>query len=115
MQVDTDGAAVWLEGGGPLAGSCRPVLSSLRRLVHRHGVSLRDAVMMCCTSPARVANLSHVGTIDVGMRADMLLLDEGLELRHTMIGGECVYTASKRHSPDEQPHETNPKTTKSEP
>lgn len=46
---------------------------------------------MCCTNPARIAGLDHVGSLTPGKRADMLLMDGDLKLRRVMVAGILAY------------------------
>ena len=41
----------------------------------------------------RIAGLEHIGTIEVGKRADLLLLDKDLNLKQTVIAGRTVYSS----------------------
>ena len=44
-------------------------------------------------NPARVAGLRHVGAIQVGRRADLLLLRADLSLHTTIVAGRMAYQA----------------------
>jgi len=78
---------------GSLAGSALDMLSALRNAVSMLGVPLAEAARMAATYPADFLGLarSH-GRIAPGYRADLVRLDQDLQLRGTWIGGE--YQAS---------------------
>merc|ERR1711920_1049248 len=67
-------------GGEVLIGSCAMMLNAFQTAVNVLGLSLQRAVDMCCCSPAKIARLPHTGSLHVGMRADMVLLNEKLEV-----------------------------------
>jgi len=59
---------------------------------HMHrvvGVDVPTAVRMGSQTPAKILGLDkEVGSLEAGKRADVLLLDEGLNVREVWIGGE---------------------------
>ena len=83
----------------PTAGSCSGLDVAFRRLVNVHGRPLADAVAMCCTNPARIAGLKHVGTLEPGKRADMLLMDGALGLQRVIVAGIVAHDADATAEP----------------
>lgn len=71
---------------GTLAGSVVPLLDGVRRL-HALGVPLEAAVGAATAVPARLAGRADVGRLSVGGLADLLVLDDRLELRRVVLGG----------------------------
>jgi N-acetylglucosamine-6-phosphate deacetylase len=71
---------------GVLAGSVEPLLAGMRRL-HSLGVALEDAVGAVTTLPAQIARRSDLGTLRPGARADVVVLDEALEVARVLVGG----------------------------
>ena len=63
-------------------------------LVNVLRVSLVHASAMLSSNPARRVGLSHIGRIEVGLRADLLLLSEGLTLERTMVAGITAFARS---------------------
>jgi N-acetylglucosamine-6-phosphate deacetylase len=77
-----------LKESGNLAGSTLTMISAVRYLVREVGVSLEDASRMASTNPARQLGIDSItGTLEVGRTADLLLLDDSLELINVWIGG----------------------------
>jgi N-acetylglucosamine-6-phosphate deacetylase len=73
---------------GRLAGSCLDMASAVRNAVAWLAVPLETALQMASTWPAAVLGLEReVGRIAPGMRADLVLLDAGLQVRGTWIAG----------------------------
>lgn len=64
---------VVLAGTTTLAGSCTTMHDIFCRLVHTFRCSIADASGMCSEVPARIARLPHVGRLQVGCRADMVV------------------------------------------
>jgi len=78
---------------GTLAGTALDMASALRNMIKDTGCSLADASIMASTSPAAFLNLSDErGTIEAGKRADLVILDESLDVHATLIGGEAVFS-----------------------
>ncbi|WP_210493790.1 N-acetylglucosamine-6-phosphate deacetylase [Microvirga antarctica] len=73
---------------GTLAGSDLDMASAVRNAVNRLGVSLPDALRMASLNAATFLRLDHeMGRIAPGYRADLVLLDDGLTVKQTWIGG----------------------------
>jgi N-acetylglucosamine-6-phosphate deacetylase len=73
---------------GTLAGSDLDMASAVRNAVQRLGLALPDVLRMASLIPARFLRLGReLGRIAPGYRADLVLLDESLQVRQTWIGG----------------------------
>ncbi len=76
---------------GTIAGSTLELWQGVKNLMKFTGAHLGDAVTCATLTPARAAGLdSQVGSIQVGKRADLLLVDENLNLLQVMQGGELI-------------------------
>ena len=75
-----------LLGSETLAGSSTNLLEEVKNLV-AFGIPLEGAVWAATAAPARAARLWDIGTIEVGKRADLLLLTPELELDSVYIDG----------------------------
>lgn len=73
---------------GTLAGSNLDMAGAVRNAVSMLGLTLPEAVAMASSVPAAFLALTDLGRIAPGCRADMVLLDEALEVVATWIGGE---------------------------
>jgi N-acetylglucosamine-6-phosphate deacetylase len=83
-----DGAAR-LEDG-TLAGSIISMLDGIRVMVEKAGVSIGDAAVMAATNPASLVGANDRGRIEVGARADLIVLSRALELKSVFIGGREI-------------------------
>jgi N-acetylglucosamine-6-phosphate deacetylase len=79
-----------LASNGSIAGSTLTMDSALRRTVHS-GVSIVDAVRMAATTPASALGLDDVGALVAGRRADIVALDEHLDVLRVMRSGLWVH------------------------
>ncbi|HEY2357610.1 MAG TPA: N-acetylglucosamine-6-phosphate deacetylase [Phenylobacterium sp.] len=85
---------VCVDEHGTLAGSDLDMASAVRNAVGLLGLDLADASRMASRSPAEFLGLGdHIGRIATGYRADLVLLDAGLKVLDTWIGGVDVQTA----------------------
>ncbi len=67
---------------GALAGSTLDLWTAVQNLMQFAKISLADAVACATINPAKMLGIDKtVGSIDVGKRADLLLVDEGLAIR----------------------------------
>ena len=74
---------------GTLAGSDLRMVEAVRNTVGC-GVPLADALIAASTTPASVIGAADRGTIEVGKRADLVVLDDSLELRSVFVAGHQV-------------------------
>ena len=80
--------------GGSIAGGVATLLDVVRWCVTQAGVCLHDAVTAASLTPATALALSDVGALEVGRRADVLVVDDRLHLRRVLRRGEWLPTAS---------------------
>ena len=74
---------------GRLAGSDLDMASAVRNTVRGLGLPLEEALRMASLYPAAFLGLERrLGRIAPGFDADLVLLDEDLEVRETWIGGQ---------------------------
>ena len=83
-----DGAARLADG--TLAGSIISMLDGVRVMIEKAGVSIGDAAVMAATNPAKLVGANDRGRIDVGARADLIVLSPALELKSVHIGGREI-------------------------
>jgi N-acetylglucosamine-6-phosphate deacetylase len=88
-RIEARSEAAFLEDG-TLAGSILTMDRAFRTLVTRLGSSIVEAAIMCSTTPARELGLTGFGVVAVGAMADLVVLDRGLRVVRTFIGGEQV-------------------------
>ncbi len=74
---------------GVLSGSVLTMIEAVRNL-HELGVPLERALEAASLVPASVLGLSDSGRIEVGRRADLLVVDGGLEIERVLVGGETL-------------------------
>ena len=77
---------------GVLAGSSSTLIDGMRRL-HALGVPLADAVGAATAVPAWVVRRPGLGTLRPGADADVVVLDDALEIRRVLVGGEALVAA----------------------
>ncbi|MEH6414592.1 N-acetylglucosamine-6-phosphate deacetylase [Pseudomonas sp. CGJS7] len=75
---------------GTLAGSSLDMATAVRNSVRRLGLPLEEACRMASTYPAEFLGLGHeLGRIAPGYRADLVVLDDALNVRGSWIAGEA--------------------------
>jgi N-acetylglucosamine-6-phosphate deacetylase len=70
-----------------LAGSSLTMIEAVRNL-HGLGIPLSQAVAAATAVPARVLGALDLGRLDVGLPADLVVLDDNLEIERVCVGGE---------------------------
>jgi len=85
---ESDGKVGFVQGQG-LASSVVGMDTMVRTMVARTTASLPQAVRMASLTPAeRVGIAWETGSLEVGKRADLLLLTRQLEVSRIFIGGD---------------------------
>ncbi len=95
----SDGQEVIVEDGvaklmdkSAFAGSVATADRLVRTMVQIAGCSITDAVRMITENPARIMGISdRKGSIKAGMDADLVIFDENINVRNTIIEGKIVY------------------------
>jgi N-acetylglucosamine-6-phosphate deacetylase len=72
---------------GVLAGSVLTMIEAIRNL-HALGVPFEEAIGAATATPARVLGDSELGRIDVGLPADIVILDDSLDIDRVLVAGE---------------------------
>ena len=76
---------------GTLAGSCLTMIDAVRNTMQQCQVSLQDALFMASTTPAYAAGVGDKqGSIEVGMAADFVALDNNVHIRQVYQAGTAT-------------------------
>lgn len=77
---------------GNIAGSVTNLMKCMRKAVKEMGISLESAVKCATMNPAKAIGIyDNYGSLTPGKQADVVLLDEDLEIRYIIKSGEVVY------------------------
>ena len=77
---------------GTLAGSVLKMNVAVKNLVEKAGVSFTDAIDFATYNPAKnIGVLNERGTIELGKRADLTVLNSDFEVLYTLVNGKIVY------------------------
>jgi len=87
--ITLSGGVARLSGTDTLAGSSISMLDALRNVV-KFGLSLPEAVYAASTAPADAVGLTDIGRIRVGACADLVVLDQKLNLVAVFVDGEKI-------------------------
>jgi N-acetylglucosamine-6-phosphate deacetylase len=78
--------------GDVLAGSTLTMIEAVRNL-HALGIPLPEAIAAATEVPARVLGMFSLGRLDIDLPADLVVLDDNLEIERVCIGGEARVVA----------------------
>lgn len=87
--VVRDGVAR-LADSGAIAGSTLTMAAALKYAVQVAGLSIDEAVRASSATPAAMLGLDRVGALRPGFHADAVVLDEHLDVRGVLHGGQWV-------------------------
>ncbi len=91
---------VLVDKDGTLAGSDTDMATTVRNAVELLGVTLPEAARMASRYPAEFLGLgSELGRIAPGYRANLVLVDDEVEVRETWIDGRLTSEASRSADP----------------
>jgi N-acetylglucosamine-6-phosphate deacetylase len=77
---------------GVLAGSVLTMIEAVRNL-HALGVPLADSLEAATSVPARVIRATDVGRLDVGLPADVVVLNDNLAVDRVLVAGDALVAA----------------------
>jgi N-acetylglucosamine-6-phosphate deacetylase len=75
---------------GTLAGSVLTMDAAVRNLVGL-GARVEDALQAAARVPATLVGRSELASLEPGTPADIVVLEDSLEVRKTLVGGEEAY------------------------
>ncbi|MCU0514528.1 MAG: N-acetylglucosamine-6-phosphate deacetylase [Anaerolineae bacterium] len=82
---------------GTLAGSTLTMERALWHLMQATGEPLENVWQCASLNPAKAIHVANQkGSIEIGKDADLVLVDDGLAVQTTIIGGEVVYQKAAR-------------------
>ena len=81
-----------LTAEGVLAGSTLNLWDGVKNLMRFASIPLEDAIACATVNPARMVGIfDRVGSIELGKQADLLLVDDALNLCGVIQNGELLY------------------------
>lgn len=91
QEVRVEGNLATLTVNGAIAGSVTNLYDCMRYAVKQAGIPLADAVCAATENPAKAIGIGAThGSIEIGKFADLLLVDEELQIRHIIKKGTLV-------------------------
>lgn len=86
--VHVSGRRAVLASNGALAGSATNLMECMKRAVKEMGIPLEQAVACATANPAKcLGEYSRYGSISLGKKANVVLLDEGLNVKAVIKDG----------------------------
>ena len=74
------------------AGSVATADRLLRTMMSAVHLSLEEALPMLTSTPARIMGVGdRLGSLEPGKEADIILFDDDIRVRRTIVGGHTVY------------------------
>jgi len=77
---------------GVFAGTVLTMLDAVRNL-HALGIPFEEAVGAATAVPARILRRPDLGVLEPGVRADIVVLDDRLEIAQVLSGGQAYVVA----------------------
>ena len=76
---------------GTIAASTTNVFDEFRNLLS-FGIDFRSALKACTANPAKAIGVdSLTGSVEVGKRADLTVIDSDAQLRHVFVKGKQIF------------------------
>ena len=92
VEVEVQDAVARQVGDAMLAGSVLTMIDAVRNF-HALGVPLEQALDAASGVPARILGSETLGRIEIGAPADILILDDGLQIERVLVRGETHVAA----------------------
>jgi N-acetylglucosamine-6-phosphate deacetylase len=94
LKVIVEDGVAKLPDRSAFAGSVATADRLVRTMVQMADVSLLDAIRMISVTPARIMNIENKkGSIAVGKDADIVIFDQNINVKKTIVGGRIIYAA----------------------
>lgn len=92
QDVTVQGNLAILTELGNIAGSVTNLMKCMRKAVKEMGIPLESAVKCATMNPAKAIGIyAQYGSLTVGKQADVVLLDEDLQIQYIIKSGVIVY------------------------
>ena len=92
QSVIKKGKVAVIEGTDTLAGSVNNLLDILRIVIKKMNIPIEDAIKSVTFNPARSIGIYHErGSVSVGKKADIVMINKDIELVHVIKGGELIF------------------------
>ncbi|XP_074513130.1 N-acetylglucosamine-6-phosphate deacetylase [Sebastes fasciatus] len=90
--IEIQGLHAYVAGTKTLCGSITTMDMCVRHFKHASGCSVEEALEAASLHPAQLLGIGHKkGNLDYGSDADLVLLDDALNVKATFISGEEVW------------------------
>lgn len=93
-EVEVDETSSKLTGSKTLAGSVTGLNKAVKNFIKFTRATLYEAFTVASTTPASILRDYTRGKIEIGKRADLVILSSELEVLYTIVGGKVVYSKS---------------------
>lgn len=94
LKVIVEDGVAKLPDRSSFAGSVSTADRLVRTMIQMADVSLLDAIRMISATPARIMNVENKkGSIAVGKDADIVIFDQNIDVKKTIVGGRIIYAA----------------------
>lgn len=96
LKVIVEDGVAKLPNRSAFAGSVATCDTLVRNMVTLADVPLTDAVKMMSATPARILNIPKKGLIKEGYDADLVIFDDDINIKRTIIGGRVVFDSETK-------------------
>jgi len=84
---------------GTISSSVWPIAHGVSNLVREVGLPLKDAVRLASLNPAAAVGLDgRIGSLEPGKRADLIVIDQDVNVHMTMVAGKVAYESGDKGS-----------------
>lgn len=91
QQVRLEDGVAKLMDRSALAGSTATMDRLVGNMIRLAGATLSDAVKMAAATPAAIMGFRDRGRLERGLRADLVLFDEEITVKRTIVAGTTVF------------------------
>jgi N-acetylglucosamine-6-phosphate deacetylase len=79
---------------GSFCNSLLTMDQALRNIIESSNLSLAEAIKLVSTNPAKqLGVINNKGTLEIGKDGDLVIVDDSLNIAHTIVGGKIVFNA----------------------